>query len=73
MRFRVKVIPNAGRNEVLQEGDSLKVRLRAHAAKGKANKAMIELLADHFHVKKRDVMIIKGERSRDKIVEVLKE
>jgi uncharacterized protein (TIGR00251 family) len=72
MRYRVKVIPNARRDEVLEDGENLKVRLKGPAAKGKANKALIELLADHFQVKKRDVRIIKGERSREKVVEVLK-
>ncbi len=73
MLYRVKVIPNAGRDEVLEDGDDLKVRLRAPATKGKANKALTEILAEHFHVKKRDVRIIKGERSREKVVEVVKE
>jgi uncharacterized protein (TIGR00251 family) len=73
MRFKVKVVPNARRDEVLEDGDSLKVRLTVPATKGKANRALIELLAEHFHVKKRDVRIIKGERSREKIIEILRE
>ena len=71
MLYRVKVIPNAGRDEVLEAGDGLKVRLRAPATKGKANKALIEILAEHFKVKKKDIRIIKGDRSREKVVEIL--
>jgi uncharacterized protein (TIGR00251 family) len=71
MRFRVKVVANARRNEVLQDGDLLKVRLTAPAIKGKANKALIELLAKHFHVRKRNIRIVKGERSREKLVEIM--
>lgn len=72
MRFRVKVVPNSGRDEVLEDGENLKVRLKAPAVKGKANKALIEVLANHFNVKKRDIRIVKGDRSREKLVEILK-
>jgi uncharacterized protein (TIGR00251 family) len=71
MLFQVSVIANAGRNEVLEDGNRLKVRLMAPATRGKANKALIKLLADHFDVKKRSIRIIKGERSREKLVEIL--
>ena len=46
--------------------------LRAPAVDGKANKALIELLAGHFKVKKKDIEIIKGELSREKVITVNK-
>jgi len=70
MELHVKVIPKAKRNEVSKEGEVLKVRVRVPAAKGKANKAVIELLADYFKVKKSDIRIIRGEKSREKVIEV---
>jgi len=66
----VKVIPNAKKNAVLREGDKLKVYVNAPAVSGKANKAVVEMLAEFFKVKKRDVNIVRGERSREKVVEV---
>jgi uncharacterized protein (TIGR00251 family) len=68
----VKVIPNAKKNEIAQEGDRLKVRIKAPASKGKANKVLIKLLADFFNVKKGDVRIVRGLKSRDKIIEIHK-
>ena len=68
--MNVRVIPNAKKNDVSEEKDQLKVRLKAKAVGGKANKALIEVLAEFFNVKKSDVKITRGERSREKVIEV---
>ena len=70
-QIRAVVIPNASRNEVIEEEDgSLKVRVTAKATEGKANKAVIEVLADYFGVKKSQVMILSGEKSRNKLISI---
>ena len=46
------------------------VRITAPAARGKANKATIEVLAGFFGVKKRAIRIIRGKKSREKIIDV---
>ena len=66
----VRVIPNAKKNDVSEEMGQLKVHLKAKAVGGKANKALIEVLAEFFNVKKSDIEITRGERSREKIIEV---
>ncbi len=38
---------------------------------GKANKAIIKALADYFNVKKSSVLFISGEKSKNKIFEIL--
>jgi hypothetical protein len=68
--IKIKVVPNAKKDKVLDEGDGLKVYVTAQPIDGRANKAVIELLAEFFDVKKGRVRIIKGERSREKIVEI---
>ena len=68
--FKVKVIPNAKKNEVIREKGKLKVYVNVPAKDGKANRALIETLADFFNVKKRDVKIVSGEKSREKIVQI---
>ena len=69
--INIRVMPNAGRNEVSEEKDgSLRVRVTAPAERGRANKAAVELLAKFLGVKKSAVKIVKGEKSRDKTVEV---
>lgn len=69
-RFNIKVIPNAKRNKIVEEPGHLKVYLTALAVEGKANQALIEFLAEHFKTKKNKISIIRGEKSREKIVEV---
>jgi hypothetical protein len=69
-RIKIKVVPNARKNKVFEEGERLKVYVTSPPTGGKANKAVIKLLADFFEVKRGDVKIIKGEKSREKIVEI---
>ncbi len=68
--INVRVIPNAKKNNVSEEEGRLKVHVMAPAVGGKANRAVAKLLAEFFKVKKSDVRIIKGEKSREKVVEV---
>ena len=68
--LNVKVIPNAKKNDVSEERGRLKVHVRALPVGGKANKAMIKVLAEYFKTKKNDVRIISGEKSREKVVEI---
>jgi len=72
MRVSVLVVPNAKRDEVVEEGDHLKVYVRAPPVRGKANEAVIEVLAKFFGVKKSDIRILSGEKSREKVIEVRK-
>ncbi|MGB9612605.1 MAG: DUF167 domain-containing protein [Candidatus Margulisiibacteriota bacterium] len=70
MQLNVRVIPNAKQNKVVEEGNRLKVYLTSSPLEGKANKALIEFLAEHFKVKKSQIMIIRGLKSRDKVLEI---
>lgn len=68
--YNIKVIPNARKNSVTEEAGRLKVHVNAPAVDGKANEAVIEILAKHFGVRKSAVKILKGQLSREKTVEV---
>ena len=68
--IKIKVIPNAKKNNILKEGDILKVRVTAPAIDGRANKAAIEALAEFFKVKKRCISIIRGEKTREEDVKI---
>lgn len=71
MRFRVWVTPFARKSEVVRvEGDELIVRLHAIPEKGKANEALIALLAEYFGVPKRSVSIDAGRSGRVKYVSI---
>jgi uncharacterized protein len=68
--YQIKVIPNAKKSSVTQEGELWKVHLSAPAVEGKANEALLEVLARHFGVKKRSVSILRGHKARLKLIEI---
>ncbi len=70
MQYSIKVIPQAKRDLVKVEDKVLKVYLTAPAVDGKANKALIKVLAEHFDVRKRQVTITKGLKSREKVIKI---
>ena len=71
MILKLHIQPRSSRDEMAGwDGDTLRVRLRARAVEGKANRALLEFLADRLGLRPRQVELIKGERSREKLVEV---
>ncbi len=71
MRFAVRVKPGASRTFVGgRRGEALVVSVSAPALDGRANEAVRKALADAFGVRARDVTIVRGERGRDKLVEL---
>lgn len=70
MRIDIRVIPGAKKVQIKEETDRLKVYIQAPAVEGKANKALIPLLAAYFKVKKSRIQIIKGLKSRDKTINI---
>jgi uncharacterized protein YggU (UPF0235/DUF167 family) len=70
--LRVKVIPRCPKSEIagtLSDG-TLKVRLAAVPEKGKANDALIDLLARHYNVPRASIQIISGHASQLKLVRI---
>lgn len=76
LRFRVRLTPKGGRDQI--EGwwtdsagqSALKARVAAPPEDGKANTALINLLARALEVKKADVRIASGAASRLKTIEI---
>jgi uncharacterized protein (TIGR00251 family) len=69
-RFRVRVQPGARRDEVVgwtPEGE-LKVRLRARPVEGAANRSLLAYLSKALGVRKGDLSLVAGERSRRKTI-----
>lgn len=73
----MRVTPRSSREGVEQAGalsptgeSDYKVRVHAAPADGEANDAVIRLLADHFGVPKTRITIIRGHRSRQKLIEI---
>jgi hypothetical protein len=70
MKIHVKVIANSSKNSIELTSDGLKVHLKEKAIKGKANKALIEMLAEHFGKKKSEISIKRGLTSSNKFLEI---
>lgn len=71
MIITVRVTPKSKKSELCREGELVfRAKIMSPPDKGKANRELIGLVADHFQVKKNQVQIIRGEHSRDKIIEV---
>ena len=67
----VRVHPGASREEIaLLPDGSLDVRLRARPVEGQANAALVELLAARLGLRRRDVVVVSGVRSRQKVVRI---
>ncbi len=71
MKLQIVVKTNARKNAVeVREDGSLFVLVNAPPVEGKANKKIIELLADYFDKPKSAVTISGGKFSKRKIVEI---
>ena len=69
----VRVVPNAKREEIagLWNNTHLKIALHAPAHDDKANKALIEFLAELLHASKQNIILISGHKQRLKQIKIL--
>jgi uncharacterized protein (TIGR00251 family) len=71
VRFTVRAQPRASRTEIVGgHGDGVRIRLAAPPVEGAANAELISFLAKKLGVPKSAVRVVKGERGREKLVEV---
>lgn len=66
--IRLRISPNASKNQILKDGDIIKLKITAQPIEGKANKAVIEFISKQFKVPKTSIEIVKGETSKDKTI-----
>ena len=70
-RVRLRVSPGAGRAQVVgRHGDAWKVRVTAAPEQGRANDAVLRLLAEVLAVPRDTLALVSGHGGRDKIVEL---
>jgi len=71
MKILVKVKPNSREERVEKTGENeFTLRIKAPAKEGKANKAVVKLLSEHFLVPKSRIAIIKGTAGRTKVINI---
>ena len=69
--YQIKVIANSKINKIVeQDGDYLKIKLTAPAVDNKANRALLDFLAQEFKIKKQHINIIKGHKNQNKVIKI---
>ena len=64
--IKLKISPNASKDEIIRTEDGVKVKITAQPIDGKANKCLVEFLSKTFKVPKSSIEIVKGETSKEK-------
>lgn len=75
--IRLRVTPKAKRNAITPDRDEdgalfLRIAITTVPEDGKANKAVIALLAKHLSCPKSALTLIRGEKGRDKLVRMVR-
>jgi len=71
VRLTLKIVPGASQDKVVGRlGDALKLRVRAQPERGKANAAVLALLAQYLQVPESSISIVAGYTASSKIVEI---
>lgn len=72
VRFEVWAKPRAKKSRIVGErADAIEVSLAAPPVDGAANAELVRVLSDILGVPKRSVVIVRGDTSQRKLVEVL--
>ncbi|HHD78938.1 MAG TPA: YggU family protein [Epsilonproteobacteria bacterium] len=69
--LRIKAQPNASKSEFagVYGEDAIKIRIKAPAVEGAANKELVKFLSKSFKVPKSDIILKTGQSSKIKIME----
>jgi len=69
--IRIKAQPNASKSEFCEVygEDAIKIRIKAPAVEGAANKELVKFLSKSFKVSKSDIIFKTGQNSKIKIIE----
>ena len=70
MKVKIRVVPRAKKEKIVEENGILKVYVNEPAIDGRANKKLIEVLADYYQTRKYNITILQGETQRDKVIEI---
>jgi hypothetical protein len=71
LKIRVKVKPGSKSAGISREGAQLIVMVREPPREGRANQAVIKLVAAYFGVPQSQVRVLSGHKSRSKVIEII--
>jgi len=70
MKIKVRVTSRAKQNQIKTTPEGYRIRVTVVPEGGKANEAVIALLADHLGLAKSRLWVVRGATSRDKLIEL---
>jgi len=71
MKIRVVVKPNSKKEKVEEENGGFKVFVNAPPADGRANKRVVEMLAEYLGCSRSRIRLAQGKKGKQKIFEVV--
>ncbi len=71
MRISVTVKANSRIEEIIKDNDAYLIKVKEPPREGKANSAVVKLLAKYFKVSQSSVKIVSGAGSRNKIIDIV--
>ena len=66
--IRLRIAPNSSKNQIITDGDIIKVKVTAQPIENKANKAVVEYLSKTLKTPKSSIEIVKGDTSKEKTI-----
>ncbi len=76
MKINVRIVPNSKKSEIVGEEDNLfgekilRIKVASPPIEGKANKELIKVLSEYYNVSKNNIKILRGDKSRSKVLEI---
>jgi uncharacterized protein YggU (UPF0235/DUF167 family) len=71
MLIKVKVFEGREKDEIIEKkDDEFEVRVKEKTEEGRANRAVIKVLANYFKVDESKIILIKSFKERNKIFEI---
>ena len=70
-KINVRVKPNSKKEEIIPEEGGFVVRVKEPPVEGKANRAVIRVLAKHLGIPETQLRISRGLTSRNKVIQIL--
>lgn len=70
-RLNVKVVPGSSRDQIVGWlGNALKIKVTAPPEKGRANEAVVAMLAERLGIGTDDIMVVSGHSSPCKVLAI---
>ena len=69
--LKLHVTPRGSKNEITGwRGDSLCVKITAPPVEGAANAAIVKFIADSLNIRKSQIDLVSGDKSREKVLKI---